>query len=65
MIVKDLIQFLSDFDENMEVGIKSLCGFLNIITNVTTVYVKDEKIVLLKGVLPAEYRIKEEQKDEG
>ena len=65
MIVKDLIQFLSDFDENMEVGIKSLCGFLNIITNVTTVYVKDEKIVLLKGVLPAEYRIKEEHKDEG
>ena len=34
MIVKDIVQLLSDFDENMEVGIKSTCGMLNLVVSV-------------------------------
>ena len=58
MIVKDLIQMLSDFDDNMEVGIKSTCGMLDLIVSVErsrASIVGKQDFVLIKGVLPNEY----------
>lgn len=53
MIVRDLIQMLSDFDENMEVGIKSTCGMLDIVVNVERSHasiVGSQDFVLIKGI---------------
>lgn len=58
MIVKDLIQLLSDFDENMEVGIKSTCGMYDFVVSVQRcrAYIMGEDdFVCIKGVLPSEY----------
>lgn len=61
MIVKDLIQMLSDFDENMEVGIKSTCGMLDIVTSVerrrASIF-DNQDIVCIKGIWPSEYNKK-------
>jgi hypothetical protein len=58
MIVKDLIQMLSDFDENMEVGIKSTCGMLDIAISVQRCrasIVGEQDFVCIKGILPSDY----------
>lgn len=58
MIVKDIIQMLSDFDENMEVGIRSTCGMLDMIVSMKRHHasiVGSQDFVLIEGVLPSEY----------
>ena len=58
MIVKDMIQMLSDFDENMEVGIRSTCGMLDMIVSMKrhrASIVGSQDFVLIEGVLPGEY----------
>jgi len=58
MIVKDMIQMLSDFDENMEVGIRSTCGMLDMTVSAERHHasiVGSQDFVLIKGVLPSEY----------
>ena len=52
---------LSDFDENMEVAIKSTCGMYDIAISVgrhrASMLGKGD-FVLIKGVLPSEYKKK-------
>ena len=58
MLVKDLIQMLSDFDDNMEVGIKSTCGMLDLAVSIKrsrATIVGNQDFVLIKGILPSEY----------
>lgn len=58
MIVKDMIQMLSDFDENMEVGIRSTCGMLDMIVSMKRHHasiVGSQDFVLIEGVIPSEY----------
>jgi hypothetical protein len=55
MTIKDLQQMLSEYPDDMEVAIKSSCGFWSIVTKVGHVYNGSEKIVSLTGVKPHEY----------
>lgn len=56
-----MIQMLSDFDENMEVGIRSTCGMLDMAVSMERYHasiVGNQEFVLIKGVLPSEYYTK-------
>ncbi len=64
MLVKDLIQMLSEFSDDMEVAIKSTCGLLDIATEVRRKPIsthigqgkfRNTDTVLITGVHPADY----------